>query len=92
MTVRPQCRNLVAVRIDEHGVDWREGRGGDLDEKPQDEVDLVLVAGRTRVLVEVKAGLSVNERDVMRLKRCADQLDASRSYVMTFGDQRHPLA
>ncbi|OGQ79823.1 MAG: hypothetical protein A2289_09195 [Deltaproteobacteria bacterium RIFOXYA12_FULL_58_15] len=58
----------------------------------QHEVDLVLVTGTRRILVEVKAGLSVGDREVSRLQRCAELLKASRSYVVTYGADRYPLA
>lgn len=58
----------------------------------QYEVDLVLTAGRRRILVEVKAGLSVERRDLARLQKCAEFLDATRAYVVTYGNDRYPLA
>jgi predicted AAA+ superfamily ATPase len=58
----------------------------------QYEVDLVIAGGKSPVLIEVKAGLSVDSRDVARLRKSVSLLDAGRAYFVTYGSDRYPSA
>ncbi len=57
----------------------------------QYEVDLVLAAARRRVLIEIKAGTSIDAREISRLQTCKDIIGAKRAFVILYGRGSYPV-
>ena len=74
----------AALRFVRPGIfHWRTQAGA--------EVDLLIVAGRRAIPVEIKLGASVDPRSLAGLRNCMQDLGLKRGYVITTGEQRRVI-